>query len=90
MKQTPAQDIYNPYLLDLIPKVSRRVVEVGSGSGALAKAFKALAVNCHYTGIELELEYAELSWRYCDRVLHANVEHLDQRSFDSLLKIIFS
>jgi 2-polyprenyl-3-methyl-5-hydroxy-6-metoxy-1,4-benzoquinol methylase len=41
-------------------------------------------VDSHYTGIELELEYAELSQRYCDRVLHANVEHLDEGSFDSL------
>src|SRR5260221_1515408 len=84
MKQTPAHDLFNADLLALIPKQSRRVVEVGSSSGALARAFKDLTVNCHYTGIELESEYAELSKRYCDSVLHANIEHLDEGSFDSL------
>src|SRR5258706_15475089 len=84
MKQTPAHDRYTPNLLALIPKQSRRVVEVGSSSGGLARAFKDLTANCHYTGIELESEYAELSKRYCNRVLHANVEELDESIFDSL------
>jgi SAM-dependent methyltransferase len=84
LKQTPALDIANPDLLAIIPRQSACVVEVGSGSGALAKAFKAISPACHYTGIEIEADYAKASARFCDRVLHASVESLDEQTFESL------
>lgn len=84
MKQTPAVDTHNPDLLALMPKQSACVVEVGSSLGALARAFKEQAPNCHYTGIEIDASYARASERYCDRVLHASAEELDDATFDSL------
>ena len=84
MKQTPAHEVANPDLVALMPKTSRRVVEVGSSSGALARAFKGLAPACHYTGIEIDAEYAEASKRYCDAVVFASVEEMDDAAFDAL------
>jgi tRNA A58 N-methylase Trm61 len=84
LKQTPAHEVANPDLLALMPRESRRVVEVGSSSGALARAFKALAPGCHYTGIEIDGDYAEASARYCDSVLHGSVEEMDDAAFNGL------
>lgn len=85
MKQTPVHDRHNADLLALVPIASRRLVEVGSSSGALAKAFKGLNPTCHYTGIEIDAEYAESSRRYCDVALNASIEDLSQAAFDALL-----
>ena len=87
MKQTPAHDNYNPDLLALIPKESKRLVEVGCSSGALAKAFKRINPACHYTGIEIDAKYAELSRHHCDAALNSSIEDLSQASFDALLPV---
>lgn len=84
MQQTPVHDAHNPQLLALMPRQSMGVVEVGSSSGALAKAFKALNPDCHYLGVEIDPHYARLSERYCDRVLSANIEDIDDAEFESL------
>ena len=84
MKQTPVNEIPNLEVLNLIPGGSKRIVEAGSSSGVLAREYKKLHADCHYTGIEVDAEYAELSRRYCDVVLHASIENLDDRAFDGL------
>lgn len=84
MKQTPVTDIANQDVLNLIPAGCKRIVEVGSSSGALARAYKSRDAACHYTGIEIDAEYAALSRRYCDEVLHASIETLDDQAFDAL------
>jgi 2-polyprenyl-3-methyl-5-hydroxy-6-metoxy-1,4-benzoquinol methylase len=84
MKQTPVNEIPNWDVLNFVPKNCRRVVEVGSSSGVLAREYKKLNPNCHYTGIEIDAEYAELSRRFCDDVLHASIENLEDSIFDSL------
>jgi 2-polyprenyl-3-methyl-5-hydroxy-6-metoxy-1,4-benzoquinol methylase len=84
MKQTPVNEIPNLDLLNLIPKNCRRIVEVGSSSGVLAREYKKLNPDCHYTGIEIDAEYAELSKRFCDSVLLGSIENLDDMTFDNL------
>jgi hypothetical protein len=84
MQQTPAHDGHNPDLLALIPKQSMRIVEVGSSSGELARAFKAVNAGCHYTGVEIDPEYVKLSARYCDFVLDADIEDVDDAAFNKL------
>ena len=73
MKQTPVHDGYNNDLLALIPSDASLVVEAGSSSGALAKAYKALNPRCKYVGIEVDSDYVELSQRYCDTVLSVDL-----------------
>ena len=74
MKQTAPTDIYNQQLFDLIPDALQSIIEIGSGSGVLAKAIKHRSPATHYIGIELDPEYSKLSSRYCDLVLTDNIE----------------
>ena len=84
MDQTPVHDQFNPDLLRFIPAGLNRVVEIGSSSGALARQYKLVQPHCHYVGVEIDARYAELSRRFCDRVLVGNIEHMDDSTFGSL------
>ena len=93
MKQTAPTDIYNQDLYNLIPNNLSSVIEIGSGSGALAKAIKLRSPNTHYTGVEIIDEYAILSKRYCDVVLTDNIEKPDHeltRLIQNASAIVFS
>lgn len=81
MEQTPVHDIHNPALLDLLPVDARRVVEVGCSSGALAREYRKINPACHYTGVEVVPEYAELARRYCDSVVVTDIEAVDDAVF---------
>ncbi|MBP7204450.1 MAG: class I SAM-dependent methyltransferase [Propionivibrio sp.] len=85
MKQTPIHEIANMDILNLIPPDCKRVIEIGSSSGALAREYKKINPACHYTGIEIDGEYAEQSMRYCDRVIHGSIESFDDNDFKALL-----
>lgn len=69
---------YNHDLLPLIPPDARGVVEVGCNNGALARVYKAINPACNYTGIEVDAENAERARRYCDTVLHLDIESVDE------------
>ncbi|MBF0121303.1 MAG: methyltransferase domain-containing protein [Desulfobacterales bacterium] len=84
MKQTPVHEIPNMDLLGLVPKNCKRIIEVGSSSGVLAREYKKINPDCHYIGIEIDPDYAALSKRFCDEVLQASIESLDDNSFSSL------
>ena len=84
MKQTPVHEIANLDLLELIPENRKRIIEVGSSSGVLAREYKKINPSCHYTGIEIDSEYAALSARHCDTTLHASIEQMDEDSFANL------
>ncbi|MEY2835139.1 MAG: hypothetical protein RLZZ557_801, partial [Bacteroidota bacterium] len=64
MKQTAPTDIYNQDLFNLIPDNLSSIIEIGSGSGALAKAIKHRSPQTQYIGVEIVDEYAVLSKRY--------------------------
>lgn len=74
MDQTPVHEYHNPDLLKLIPLQSKRIIEVGCSSGALAREFKALSPSCDWLGIEIDASYVELAKRYCDRTLALDIE----------------
>lgn len=74
MEQTPIHEQHNPDLLKFIPIESKRIIEVGCSSGALAREFKVLSPTCHWVGIEIDPSYAELAKRYCDRCLALDIE----------------
>jgi SAM-dependent methyltransferase len=77
MEQTPIHELHNPDLLRFIPISSRRLIEVGCSSGALAREFKKLAPEASYLGIEIDANYAELAKRFCDDVTVLNIENAD-------------
>jgi predicted O-linked N-acetylglucosamine transferase (SPINDLY family) len=84
MKQTPQNDIHNPLVLELMPHDSPMVVEIGSSSGALAKAYRAANPQSRYLGVEIDPEYAEASRRYCTEVTCGDVEKFSDAEFARL------
>jgi SAM-dependent methyltransferase len=75
MQQTAAHEIHYPALLALLPVETKRLVEIGCGSGALAREYKKANADCHYVGIDIMPEYAELAKRHCDEVLAMDIEN---------------
>jgi hypothetical protein len=84
MQQTPINDIHNVDVLGFMGKNYANVVEVGSSSGALAKAYHAINPACCYTGIEIDKDYAQASKKHCNRVILGNVETLSEAVFAKL------
>jgi 2-polyprenyl-3-methyl-5-hydroxy-6-metoxy-1,4-benzoquinol methylase len=84
MDQTPVHETHNPDLLLLMPTTARRIVEVGCSSGALAREYKKLNPGCHYAGIEIVPEYAQMARRYCDTVLVLDLETADVETIGEL------
>ena len=85
MQQTPVHEQHNPDLLRLLPANSKRLVEVGCSSGALAREYKKINSDCHYTGIEISSEYATQAARHCDTVLLLDIESVDENFIHSNL-----
>lgn len=86
MKQTPVHDNYNSDLLEIMTTSARNVVEVGCSSGALARAYKTLNPDCHYTGIDVDPNYADIARQYCDEAICLDIENADNSTFESLSK----
>lgn len=74
MQQTPIHDQHNPDLLKLIPTESKKLVEIGCSSGALAREFKKTSADCYWLGVEIDPTYAELAKRYCDKSIVLDIE----------------
>ena len=84
MEQTPLRDYFNPDLLALVPVDATRVVEVGCGSGAMAREYRTRNPTCKYVGIEIDPVYAEASRFYCDEVLIGSIESMSDEVFKTL------
>lgn len=74
MQQTPIHDHHNPDLLNLIPIESKKLIEIGCSSGALAREFKKISANCYWLGVEIDPTYAEMAKRYCDKSIVLDIE----------------
>jgi len=74
MQQTPIHERHNPDLLKFIPVKSKKIIEVGCSSGALAREFKKISMDCHWLGIEIDSMYADLAKRYCDNSILLDIE----------------
>lgn len=84
MKQTPAHSIVNQDLLAMIPPQARRVVEVGCMHGAMAQAYRATNPAVHYTGIDIDPEYAAVAAASCHETFAGDIEQFDGAAFDKL------
>lgn len=74
MQQTPVHDLHNPDLLSVLTPATRKVLEIGCMSGALAREFKKIAPHVQYAGVEIDASYAELAKKYCDSVYTLNID----------------
>lgn len=77
MEQTPVHEVHNPDLLRIIPAASRRLIEIGCSSGALAREFRKINPDCHYVGVEIDPSYAALANRHCDATLTLDLDQAD-------------
>lgn len=84
MRQTASRDKHNPDLLALMPPDARRVIEVGCGTGALAKAYRAVNPGCDYVGVEIDADYARIAAQACSAVVNEDIERADQATFAGL------
>ncbi|TRW97084.1 tetratricopeptide repeat protein [Candidatus Methylobacter oryzae] len=84
IKQTPINNIHNVDVLNFMRADFTGIVEVGSSSGALARAYRDINPACSYIGIEIDQDYAEASKQHCTEVIYGNVEHLPDETFKKL------
>lgn len=84
MRQTPAHEVVNHDLLALMPTQARRVVEVGCMHGALARAYRKRCPGVHYTGIDIDPDYARVARQACDLALPGDIELFTPTAFESL------
>ena len=82
MEQTPAHEQHNPDLLQLIPKLSKNIIEIGCSSGALAREFKKINPTCNYFGVDIDAAYTILANRYCDHTSAINIEDSSEDFFN--------
>jgi len=82
MKQTPLHEQHNPDLLKLIPIQSKKIIEIGCSSGALARELKKISSNCYWLGIEINSTYAELAKRHCDESMVLNIENAPENFWE--------
>ena len=69
-------DRVNKDLLRMIPRTARTVLEFGCGGGALGAAYKSMAPNCVWLGVELLPEAAARAAGVLDRVVVADAATL--------------
>lgn len=86
MKQTPAHDLYNDSILELLPPNCNRVVEVGCMRGSLAKAYQARYPNCHWVGIDIDPDNAEMAKAVCQEVFCQDIETIGEPELASFAK----
>ena len=67
----------NPDLLWRIPPTASTILEIGCGSGALGRAYKAINPQARYMGIEIETSPAERAKQSLDEVVNGNIEMLE-------------
>lgn len=84
MKQTPAHMNVNQDLLALMPATARRVVDIGCMHGALAAAYRAVNPAVHFTGVDIDPEYAAVARARCNATLAGDIERFDEAAFGAL------
>ncbi len=78
---TPATDIHNAQVLDAMPAGIQKVLEVGTGTGALAREILKKFPDTEYVGVEISEAYRQAAQAWCARVY---LENFEQAS-DSLM-----
>jgi ubiquinone/menaquinone biosynthesis C-methylase UbiE len=88
MDQTPIHDIHNKDVLSMLPLTSKKLMEIGCSSGALAREYKKNNKNCHYIGLDIVESYTHLAKRFCDEVIVADIEQQNEIFYSKIAIVI--
>ncbi len=81
---TPATDVHNAQVLDAVPLGVRKVLEVGTGTGALAREIRKKCPGVEYVGVEISAAYRDAAQSWCDRAYLENFEHASETLMSEL------
>ncbi|MDD2608142.1 MAG: methyltransferase domain-containing protein [Giesbergeria sp.] len=84
MKQTPAHDMVNYDLLNLIPVTARRIVEVGCMHGQMAREYLLRNPTANYVGIDIDPDYAKVAEQFCTQTFSGDIESINSEKFSQL------
>ena len=71
---TPATNIYNADVYSSIPLNAKKIIEIGTGSGALARQVILNNPNVKYIGVEIFDSYYEVSSKICSKMYLEDME----------------
>jgi 2-polyprenyl-3-methyl-5-hydroxy-6-metoxy-1,4-benzoquinol methylase len=66
----------------MLPRKSRKLIEIGCSSGALAREYKKVNPDCFYIGLDIVESYTRLAERFCDQTIVADIEKQDDSFFN--------
>ena len=78
ISSTPATDVHNVDVLNAIPADTKKIVEIGTGTGALAREIKKQHPDITYVGVEISEDYYNAAKAYCTRVYLENFEQASE------------
>ncbi len=81
---TPVTPVHNAQVLDLVPVTTRKVLEIGTGSGALAREIQEKCPRVEYIGVEISSSYADLGRPHCSKMY---IENFEQASGELLREL---
>lgn len=84
ISSTPATDIHNAQVLEAVPANVRKVVEVGTGTGALAREVLKKCPGVDYVGVEISDDYRRAATAWCSRVYLENFEQASSALMNEL------
>jgi 2-polyprenyl-3-methyl-5-hydroxy-6-metoxy-1,4-benzoquinol methylase len=93
IEATPATAIFNEDVYSLIPNNAKKIIEIGTGSGALARQVMLNNPNVNYVGVEFFDEYYKMSSKICSKMYLENMESASGellREFSDADVIIFA
>jgi 2-polyprenyl-3-methyl-5-hydroxy-6-metoxy-1,4-benzoquinol methylase len=76
---TPATEIHNAEVLGAIPFGVKKILEVGTGSGALAREIRREFPDVEYVGVEISEQYCGAAQSWCTRVYLENFENASEK-----------
>lgn len=74
----------SPDLIDLLPLNAKRVIDVGCGTGVIAKQYHHRASPEYYLGVEIVPEDAEVARQFCSECILGNIEEFNAQEWESL------
>lgn len=74
MKQTPAHDLYNDTILQMLPPGLKRVAEVGCMRGTLARVYGEKNPDCEWIGMDIDPDNVEAARAVCRHTLCCDIE----------------